>query len=464
FAFYLNVPAIAVRFYGVPPIVAAGSGLILALPFIYYVVVRRERLVASATTAFVVAYFGALLVSALLSNDVAETVTPISTFLTEGLLLFLLVSNVIRTPQAVRNAMWAIALSAALMGGISVVQEVTHTYRNDYGGFAQLNLVGFNVAGQADVKIIRPRLAGPIGEQNRYAQILLVALPFAAFRVWGERRRALRILAAGAVVLILAGIFLSFSRGAAVALGALLVVLAIIGQIRVRQLAGLAALMVATMLLFAPDYLIRLDSLQGVVALFNEGDSGGADGAIVGRATSNLAALSVFVENPIIGVGPGQYFREFSQAAGNELDMRHFLNQRRAHNLYLEILADLGILGFAAFMGAVLSVLWPLWRLRAAFAVTRPDLSNLATAMVLSVLAYLFTGVFLHLSYERYFWVMLAVGVATVWVLREELIKSTILSETVDRSAASGMRSVTDPRSYGDAGAIASPAVGPPPR
>ena len=45
-------------------------------------------------------------------------------------------------------------------------------------------------------KLLRPRLAGPIGEQNRYGQILLVLVPLAVSRIRAERRLALQSLAA----------------------------------------------------------------------------------------------------------------------------------------------------------------------------------------------------------------------------------------------------------------------------
>ena len=69
------------------------------------------------------------------------------------------------------------------------------------------------------------------------------------------------------------------------------------------------------------------------------------DGApdVVAFATSNLAALSVFLEHPVIGVGPDQYFRNYSQDAGNQLGLKHFDRNRQAHSMYLEVLADTGI-------------------------------------------------------------------------------------------------------------------------
>jgi len=169
----------------------------------------------------------------------------------------------------------------------------------------------------------------------------------------------------------------------------------------------------------APQAIIRLDSLAGIGALLSSQEED-ADGAIIGRATSNLAALNAFLDHPIVGVGPGQYFRRFSQDYGNDLGLRHFDSQRRAHSLYFETAADLGILGFSIFMAVIGATLVPLWRLRRRLRATRPDLANIAASFFLSVVAYLYTGVFLHLSYERYFWILLALAAVAAMVIRQD--------------------------------------------
>mgnify|MGYP006176969325 CR=1 FL=1 len=43
----------------------------------------------------------------------------------------------------------------------------------------------------------------------------------------------------------------------------------------------------------------------------------------------------------------------------------------------------------------------------------RPELADLATGFILALGAYLGTGVFLHLSYERYYWILIALAAAT---------------------------------------------------
>jgi len=415
FVLYLNLPVIATQFYGVPPFIAAAFAMILLVPFGSHVLLRREPLVVTPALWFLLAFLGAQLLSTFASANVTSSWNEVAVFMSEGLVLYVLVSNVLRTPEAIRRAIWVLLVAGALMGGLSVWQEVTRTYGNDYGGLAQINSAGFNIGDTLD-KVLRPRLAGPIGEQNRYAQILIVLVPLGFFRVIDEPRRALRIAAAVCTVIITAAMFLTFSRGAFVAIVGLVLVAAVLRYIRLRQLVAVTLAGAVVMAVVAPSYLTRIESIVGVSSFVGD-TTPNPDGAVLGRATSNLAALNAFIDHPLVGVGPGQYFRALSNQYGNELGLRHFEGDRRAHNLYLETGADLGIIGLAAFMGTVGATLLGLWRARRRWLGIRPDLADLATAFWFSVLAYLFTAVFLHLSYERYLWVLMAMAAAASWVL-----------------------------------------------
>jgi putative inorganic carbon (HCO3(-)) transporter len=418
FAIYANLPVVASRFHGVPSFAASAFVLVLGLPLIHHVVLRRQPLVVTPTLPLLLLYLAALMLSAASSESTAAAAAPIGGFLVEGIALYLLVVNVVRSPELLRRATWAIVLAAALIASLSVFQELTKAYDNDLGGMTQVTGQGFKVGEGLDGKVLRPRLSGPIGEQNRYAQILLMAAPLALFRARGEADRRLRWFAGACGVVIVAGMFLTFSRGAAVALGGLVGVLLLLGYLRLRHVVLIVVLIVGTMLAVAPDYVVRLTSLTSVTPLSD--DDAEADGAIKGRTTSNLAAWNTFVDHPVFGVGPGRYFRDFSQSAGNELNIRYLEHNRRAHNLYLETAADLGLLGLAALLGTFAVTLAQLERARRRWSVRRPELADLAAGYLLALVAYLATAVFLHLSYQRYLWMLLALSSAAVWVLKRE--------------------------------------------
>ena len=128
-----------------------------------------------------------------------------------------------------------------------------------------------------------------------------------------------------------------------------------------------------------------------------------------------LSAARVTAEHPLIGVGPGN-FRYFNREYGKLGGFRAQHGDRFAHCLYLEISAETGVPGILCFLAIVLVTLQELTRARRRWLHERPELANLATAYMLALVCYMTTGIFLHMTYARYFWLMLAVASATALI------------------------------------------------
>jgi putative inorganic carbon (hco3(-)) transporter len=97
---------------------------------------------------------------------------------------------------------------------------------------------------------------------------------------------------------------------------------------------------------------------------------------------------------------------------------------REAHSLYLGLAAETGTLGIVSFMAMIVVTIQDLLRVRRNSRGLRPDLENLATSFILVLLAYLTTGLFLHLSYMRYFWLIFALASAASTIAIKELAES----------------------------------------
>lgn len=414
---YLNLPVIVAQNTGLPQSVTSLYALLLLIPFVAVIVLGRQPLVITPALALMIGYLVALVLSATIAaNGDPTTVGPISTFLTEGLLLYVLVSNVVRTPALLRAVLWTIVLAGAAMGAASVWQQVTGSFGNDLGGFAKVSDAVFDVGTDATGQKLQPRLAGPIGEKNRYAQVLLVLIPLAVALVMTERRRSLKALAALSAALALSGMALTFSRGAAVALVAGALLMPVVGLIRWRHLLSFAVLAAIVLTIVAPEYVGRVQTLGQADTSLSQGAQ--TDGAIEGRATENLAALYVFRDYPLLGVGPEQFFREYSAKYGNALNLRFLETNRRAHNLYLEIAADTGTVGLASFLGIVGVTIAGLWRAIRTWRRRDPEVAMYARGLLMAIVFYMASAVFLQLSYERYFWLLIALANATIWMLR----------------------------------------------
>ena len=417
FLLYTNAPAVAVKFHGVPFAAAAVFPLLLLIPFAHYAVQRREGLVLPAATPFVIGFFVIQGIGVIFSEYPTEALEAWKETLLEGLLIYFLIANVVRTKRTLRNIVWTLLLAGIVIGGIPLLQQLTGAHGFDFGGFGQLSDTAFRTGIRTDRgELTQFRLTGPIGEQNRYAQIMLMLVPLTFYGAWSARSGGRRLLGLAALVAVAAGFALAFSRGAAVA-AVLLVALALLMGLIPRKHVLLAGVLGLGLVLAFPQYRARLVSITNVTKLVSGNDTGAQpDGAMKGRATAMLAAVHVTADHPLIGVGPG-VFRNYSQSYGNQLNLRRLKEGRQAHCLYLDIAAENGLLGLGALLGIFAATILSLQRARRAWMEVDPDMSYLMGALLLCVVAYMSSGLFLHLSYVRYFWFVMGLAGAAARIM-----------------------------------------------
>jgi O-antigen ligase len=253
---------------------------------------------------------------------------------------------------------------------------------------------------------------GSVGEQNRYAQNMLMLVPLGLFQLWIYRSTRMRILALIMTGLIIIGGALAFSRGAAVGFVIMILIFVFLRYIKFYQFL-LLVVGAALVLWMFPQYSVRLSSLSVLSdAATSEGGAplAGADGAIRGRATLTLAALQIFWDYPVLGVGPDMV-RYYTQDYAREIGIRYITWNPQAHSLFPGVAAESGILGLICFLLIILIPLRDLVRARNRWQVSHPDRSYLATAFFQVLISYTVTGLFLHMAYMRFFYLMIALAV-----------------------------------------------------
>jgi O-antigen ligase len=219
---------------------------------------------------------------------------------------------------------------------------------------------------------------------------------------------------------------LTYSRGAFLTVGLLVLFLLVWRYIKPARLALAGLVLIAIVAVTAPGVLNRVGSIGGV-SLLGKQDAKVTDGAITGRATEMLAALAVYLDHPFIGVGPGQYVPFYSEKYQllDELSFRHLPRPREAHNLYFSIGAETGSAGLLVFFLIVGTLFVGLRWARRFWLPRSRRRADLAVAFSLSLVAYLGTGMFLHLSFERYLWFLVAITSAAVHVLRQDQLRQS---------------------------------------
>ena len=135
---YSNAAVVAVRVHNVPFTIAAGSTFVLAIPLGYYLLVRRQRLIIPPAVPWILGYLVVQLVSTMLSRDSALASQAVATFVAEGLLLYLLVVNSVRTEGMALAVVCVLLAVGAFLGALSLHQQLTGNFSNEYLGFAHV--------------------------------------------------------------------------------------------------------------------------------------------------------------------------------------------------------------------------------------------------------------------------------------------------------------------------------------
>ena len=233
------------------------------------------------------------------------------------------------------------------------------------------------------------RAFGTFEQPNPYAGYLGLIIPVAAGLVfiavggwWLESKKkasggtrlganllrdwALALLAAGALGAMLTALFMSWSRGAWLGVSMALVVTIVLQSRRAFVLSIIAAFVLTVAILLSSINIIPsvvAERFSGVADYFGVFDVRGvkvddSNYAIVERMAHWESAAMMFAAHPLLGVGIGNYAAAYpAYALPNWSDpLGH------AHNYYLNVAAEAGIVGLIAYLILWASAFWQCWR------------------------------------------------------------------------------------------------------
>ncbi|HWL36819.1 MAG TPA: O-antigen ligase family protein [Frankiaceae bacterium] len=182
------------------------------------------------------------------------------------------------------------------------------------------------------------RAAGPLGDANDFAFFLVAAVPIAlALRTYGRRRLWLACAAVS-----LAAIAGSLSRGAALGLVVVVLWAVAVGHIRPRTAAWSAAFVVASLVVVAvlvPALVSEKLDAKNKVAATNVDE----------RKIRWLVTTEMAADHPVLGIGPGGFETRYEEYVGDR-DFNPTHQLKVAHQMYLEVAAELGFVGLTAFL------------------------------------------------------------------------------------------------------------------
>lgn len=281
--------------------------------------------------------------------------------------------------------------AAALVRDRSLLRPLTVTWVAGAVGAAILGIVLHRVHG---VPAYTPSLG-----QNALGTALLIAVILALGLVVDLNGRGRRVVAAGAVILLV-GLLMTYTRGAwlgAIAGGSLLLALSGARRLAVGTVTA-AVVVIAALALLGSE---RATIVSRVEAMIDP--SANQDRLLLIRTS-----LAIFAAHPIAGTGFGTFYLVYPMFRvpndPNPLPLPF------AHNVFANMAAEGGIVGFGTFLAIVAGGIYGGWRWHTTSGIReRTAAAAFLSAFVGAMVHQLFDGTLLSVHLGLGMWVLLAV-------------------------------------------------------
>lgn len=303
--------------------------------------IGRRRVRVGAAGTVLVAYLCFMTVHMLWATERQLGLVFLAVWMTV-FMAYLALTTVLVTRQRLETAQFALAVVVGLLGLLAVVQYVLV----GFCGITQMPLQLWDVVDETvygltglpvNLHSLGVRPAATFPNPNMLAQFLLLAVPFVAAYGFSGKRSAAKILSRLSLLFAVGGIFVSFSRGAYLALGAIAVVMCIAN---IRRLVPILMVGFSVLMLLPDSIYLRLSTI---------GDA--TDLAINERFEVWGVTMQAVLERPFFGhgIGIGTIWPRLHECG---------FSAPHAHNLFLEFFVEGGLFGLIL----LLFLLWKLFR------------------------------------------------------------------------------------------------------
>lgn len=254
------------------------------------------------------------------------------------------------------------------------------------------------------------RIVGGSGDPNFLAAGTVPAIVLAAGLAVGSTRLTTRVAAGGAIVLLTIGLAASESRGGFVA--AIVAALAVVVLAKRHRAWGVA--LILGVLGVAAAWFSTDPAAWERLSDFNDSN---------GRSELWGVALQMWQDHPIGGVG----LQSFVDNAGSyvralgSLEYSEFLTEQPkvVHSLYLQLLAESGVVGVVLYVTIVAMAVRAAWRGATLFERAGDTaMAALARSVIVALVAMLASATFISGATDRRLWVLVAFGPALLAAAR----------------------------------------------
>jgi len=258
----------------------------------------------------------------------------------------------------------------------------------------------------------------PLDDEDSFGPFMAIGVSLSYFIMLSDESRFLKSLCFVSFFLCLAGAVASFARGTFLSLVLLFGYIFWRSENKVKFIVrSIAVALVCFVLALAmfSDFFVRYKAEVSTIW-----EQGREENTANDRLYLWSRAWKMFVDNPVLGVGPGCYGFKIplyiTREEAAQWGVRFQMYGRAIHNIYFELLSEMGSLGIAAF----LSLLYAFWkRNRAVKRISRIIASErengnveksvknapyYALALEGSMIAFLANSLFFNLLFYSWFW------------------------------------------------------------
>lgn len=312
---------------------------------------------------------------------------------------YLLVANLAVHRRGVTVVVASITITATLAACLAMVERFLPGVQLEFDGVG----LGAHIDDQSLGTAIK-RVTGGIGDANWFSYTMATTLPLCLYWFRAYRQNWVRFAAVAAALLQLAGLVLSYTRTPLVGLAGAVLLLLWTRRIRWLPALAVAVLGAASAPMWLPaGFLERFFSAEYV-----------KEGSTPVRREIFSMALELVRDKPLLGHGYQQYGPQFIERSTTEMGWEWERRDRtgdepahllRAHNLYLDVWVQHGLVGLVPLMLMYGWLLRELWQVARAHPPDSRE-TELALALMACLISFYLCGLGGHSQELKIFWII----------------------------------------------------------
>ena len=392
--------------------------IIIGLFFIDFFILKKRSFYFSVQGIWILAFALAIIFSALFSVNLNISMETLRLYI-RVFLLYFLISNIITSSQWMKKFIYLLLLAGVLITSFSIIDSYSYKkYRLPITDKLGITSTTPEMHEMMIRKRDPKRLYGALGytkDVNYFALILVTLFPL-TFAFIDDKKKLSTIFYYLSEILLFLGIVFSLSRAAILALIIITILMIKRSLIPKKVLITALVIMIISLPILSMKSLNRIYNF--VLYPFNMKKMDSMDiQNVSSRIDCIKAGIQMFFDHPFFGVGIGNYPYTYPKYAppGAERTPRY------AHNTYIQILTETGLIGFIVFLAGILLNFIVLSKIKKT-TIEKDDESfyKISNMLEISFIAFLIACFFVSAASIDIFWIIIGSTASLYFIVNKK--------------------------------------------